>query len=94
MQASIQDLRYHMKDVLAAIDRNETVTITYHGKVKAKLVPAKVDSHTQQQKKRDVTQHPFFGMTKNDNSDVYQLVREMRQGRYQNLLHDGGGNHT
>ena len=29
MKASIVDLRYRMKDVLRAIDRGETVTVTY-----------------------------------------------------------------
>lgn len=30
MNASILDLRKNMKHVLAAIDRNEQVTLTYH----------------------------------------------------------------
>ena len=32
MKASIVDLRYKMKEVLAALKRNETVHILYHGK--------------------------------------------------------------
>ena len=40
MEASIVDLRYRMKDVLRAIDRGETVTVTYRGKEKARLVPS------------------------------------------------------
>src|ERR1700689_559379 len=39
MKASIVDLRYHMKDVLRAIDRGETVTVLYRGKEKARLGP-------------------------------------------------------
>jgi hypothetical protein len=35
MKATITDLRYRMKDILKAIDRNETVTIFYRGKEKA-----------------------------------------------------------
>jgi len=35
MNATIVDLRYRMKDVLRAIDRGETVTVLYRGKVKA-----------------------------------------------------------
>lgn len=34
MKATVVDLRYKMNDVLKALDRNETVTILYHGKVK------------------------------------------------------------
>ena len=35
MKASILDLRRRMKDVLLALDRNESVTIFYRGKEKA-----------------------------------------------------------
>lgn len=34
MQASILDLRYRMKEILQALERNETVEILYHGKRK------------------------------------------------------------
>jgi prevent-host-death family protein len=40
MYTSIVDLRYRMKDVLRAIDRGETVTVTYRGREKARLVPS------------------------------------------------------
>jgi antitoxin (DNA-binding transcriptional repressor) of toxin-antitoxin stability system len=43
MKATIVDLRYHMKDVLSAIDRGETVTVLYRGKEKAKLIPISAD---------------------------------------------------
>lgn len=33
------DLRYKMNDVLKALDRNERVTILYHGKIKGVIVP-------------------------------------------------------
>lgn len=39
MRASVVDLRYRMKDVLRALDRNEEVTVTYRGKVKGVIVP-------------------------------------------------------
>jgi prevent-host-death family protein len=39
MKATISDLRYRFKDVLAAIDRGEPVTIVYRGEEKATLVP-------------------------------------------------------
>jgi len=34
MKANVVDLRYKMNDVLKALDRNEQVTVLYHGKVK------------------------------------------------------------
>ncbi|HAK96798.1 MAG TPA: hypothetical protein DCM87_17850 [Planctomycetes bacterium] len=56
MEASIVDLRYRMKDVLRAIDRNEEVRILYHGKVKAKMRAAG------RARAMKVAQHPFFKM--------------------------------
>ena len=41
MKATIVDLRYKMKDILKALDRNEAVTVLYHGKTKAVILPAK-----------------------------------------------------
>ncbi len=57
MQATIVDLRYRMKDVLKALDRNEDVSILYHGKTKGVLsaVPRKKES-------APVAEHPFFNM--------------------------------
>ncbi|HEC27634.1 MAG TPA: type II toxin-antitoxin system Phd/YefM family antitoxin [Gammaproteobacteria bacterium] len=34
MKASIVDLRYKINDILKALDRNESVTVLYHGKIK------------------------------------------------------------
>ncbi len=34
MTASVVELRYKMNDVLKALNRNEDVSILYHGKVK------------------------------------------------------------
>ena len=39
MNASVLDLRRNMKDVIAALDRNESVTLTYRGRRKASIVP-------------------------------------------------------
>ena len=39
MQASILDLRYRMKEILQALERNETVEILYHGKRKGIIIP-------------------------------------------------------
>ena len=41
MKASILDLRRRMKDILLALDRNESVTIFYRGKEKAILSPSR-----------------------------------------------------
>ena len=41
MKASMLDLRRRMRDVLRALDRNESVTIYYRGKEKAVLSPSR-----------------------------------------------------
>ena len=80
MEASIVDLRYKMKDVLRAIDRNEKVDILYHGKRKAVLVPAS-ETNAEVQHVRD---HPFFGM-RQDEEPVEQVMDRLRGGRYRDL---------
>jgi len=79
MEASIVDLRYKMKDVLAALERREEVSITYHGKVKGMLVPVAGDPA------QKVAEHPFFGMARDEQQPVAEVIRELRKGRYDAL---------
>jgi antitoxin (DNA-binding transcriptional repressor) of toxin-antitoxin stability system len=79
MQASIVDLRYKMKDILRALERRETVTILYHGKVKGTIVPAERDGEHR------VIAHPFFGMRADDTRPVGGVVDELRRGRFRAL---------
>ena len=39
MEASVLDLRERMREVMTAIDRHETVTLTHRGKRRAVIVP-------------------------------------------------------
>ena len=82
MKASVVDLRYRMKDVLAAIDRGETVTVLYRGKEKARLTPVGV-----REKKEPLASNPAFGMWKDraDLKDVSAYVRRIRRGRFDDL---------
>lgn len=75
MEASIVDLRYKMKDVLAALERREEVSITYHGKVKGVLVPLAGAPG------RKVADHLFFGMAREEQPPVAEVIRELRKGR-------------
>ena len=79
MQASIVDLRYKMKEILRALERRETVTILYHGKVKGTIVPAERDSESR------VTAHPYFGMRADDVRPVEGVIDELRGGRFRAL---------
>lgn len=76
MEASIVDLRYKMKSVLKALDRNEKVRILYHGKEKGIMVPVGLNST------KKVTEHPFFAMSKKMKKTVPQIMRSLRSPRY------------
>ena len=79
MRASILDLRYHMKDVLNALDRNEVVQIIYHGKLKGELHPC-INTP-----KQHVNEHEFFGMDKSSKKSVEQQMKGLRRNRYHDL---------
>jgi antitoxin (DNA-binding transcriptional repressor) of toxin-antitoxin stability system len=79
MEASVVDLRYRMKDVLEALERREPVRILYHGTVKGTIVPASGV------RTGSMTDHPFFGMRKDDKKTVSECVDELRRGRYDAL---------
>ena len=76
MEASVVDLRYKMKDVREALERREPVQILYHGKVKGTIVPASRDQ------KIRVTDHPLFGMRKDELNSPAGIMDELRRGRY------------
>ena len=75
MKASIIDLRYRMKDVLLALERNEAVEILYHGKVKGTIQPPRGDGQLR------VEDHPFFGMRLGGPGAGGEMDR-LRGGRY------------
>ena len=79
MNATFLDLRNRTKDILEALERNESVTLTYRGKPKAIISPI-----GQEKKKRiSAADHPAFGMWKDreDMKDVEKYMRELRKGR-------------
>ena len=80
MKVSVVDLRYKMNDVLKALDRNEDVSILYHGKLKGVIKPqGSVASKT------SMAEHPFFNMTGSTQS-VDDEMKALRGGRYINGL--------
>lgn len=78
MKASILDLKKNMRNVLAALDHNEKITLTYRGKEKAIIVPIK-----NQTSKIPAKMHPAFGIwaDRKDMNDVHAFVRKLRKGR-------------
>ena len=82
MKATIRDLRYRTKDVLAAVDRGEVVTILYRGKEKARLMPVPVGRDS-----AEFFPGKAFGMWKDrpEQQDVPGYVRKLRRGRFIDL---------
>lgn len=83
MEASIVDLRYRMKDVLQSLDRNETVKIFYHGKLKGIIQPCKTKSKKKNIKK--IQDHPFFGIKTSEPENVDEMMNQLRGDRYHAL---------
>lgn len=81
MKASVVDLRYKMNDILKALERNEEVTILYHGKVKGTLIPVR------NKKQQSMTGHPFFGMLSDDETkkSVGDTLKDLRKSRYHDV---------
>lgn len=79
MKASILDLRYRTKDILKSLDRGESVILLYHGKPKGTIHPWKRDS------KKNMREHPFFGMNKKEKESVEQVMDKLRGPRYSDL---------
>jgi len=75
MKASVVDLRYRMNEILKAIDRNEEVTILYHGKVKGVIKPKISES------RRRISDHPFFNMYQSK-KPVPEVMADLRGDRY------------
>lgn len=88
MKASIVDLRYHMKDVLRAIDRGETVIVFYRGKQKAKLMPIRKESENSRTNTVKTKDQSLFGMwsDRKDLADPSAYLRTLRKSRQ--VLHN------
>jgi antitoxin (DNA-binding transcriptional repressor) of toxin-antitoxin stability system len=85
MKASIVDLRYKTKEILRAIDRNETVHLLYRGKEKALIIP--LPKNTKSLAQTDIKSHAAFGMWKDHVAleEVNNHVRKLRISRYHDL---------
>ena len=76
MKASIVDLRYRTKEILKALERNESVTVLYHGKVRGVIKPINEKSVVK------IENHPFFGMTGKSDETVLGELGRLRKPRY------------
>ena len=76
MDASIVDLRYKTKEILAALERRETVSVLYRGKLKGIIEPP--GSTESVSKVRD---HEMFGCSKAQSEGVDEIMELLRGGR-------------
>lgn len=81
MKASVVDMRYRMREVLAALERREQVTLLHRGKVKGVIVPA---GGARTMRAED---HPLFGMSKDDPETVKEKMARLRKPRYSDIRH-------
>jgi antitoxin (DNA-binding transcriptional repressor) of toxin-antitoxin stability system len=82
MNASFVDFRKKSAQIIAALDRNETVTVLYRGKPKALMMPI-----ARAKKRAKAADLPAFGMWRDreDMRDVDAYVRKLRRGRFRDL---------
>ena len=74
MVVSAKDLRFKISMLFDILTKGEDIVITYRGKPKAKLISFEEPGS-------DDKSDAMFGMWKDQEGDVYDIVRSMRQGR-------------
>jgi antitoxin (DNA-binding transcriptional repressor) of toxin-antitoxin stability system len=77
MDITSTDLRYHTKDVFAALKRNETVRIFRRGELMGEIKPK---SQTKNEVKKSLQDHPSFGSIQDDRP-IEEIMRELRKPR-------------
>ena len=80
MEASVLDLRKRMREVMMAIERHETVTLTHRGKRRAMIVPWAKTKKT----KVKVADLAAFGMWSDrpETADPVAYVESIRKPRF------------
>ena len=81
MEMTAKALRSRIGAILACLDRGETVTITYRGKPRARLVG--IEQEHEPASRGATASFPAFGMWKDrdDMKDVDTCVRDLRKAR-------------
>ncbi|MEA3419104.1 MAG: type II toxin-antitoxin system prevent-host-death family antitoxin [Campylobacterota bacterium] len=74
MVVTAKDLRFKISMLFDLLTKGEDITITYRGKPKAKLISFREPAS-------DEKSDALFGMWKDQEGDVDDIVRSMRQGR-------------
>lgn len=75
MKATVVDLRYKMNNILKALERNESVTISHRGAIKGTIIPIHSETH------QKVEDHPFFGSSSDEEPSVEEVITQLRKPR-------------
>ena len=80
MKATFLDLRKRSKEIVKALDRNESVTLFYRGKAKGVIVPASESKGNPV----SASKHAAFGMWREraEMRDVKDVVARSRKTRH------------
>ncbi len=80
MKATFLDLRKRSRDIVRALDQNQSVTLFYRGKPKGVIVPASKPS----EKRVSIMSHRAFGMwrERSDMKNVRGAVARLRKARH------------
>ena len=73
MEVTAKDLRSKINMLFDVLNKGEDITITYRGKAKAKLIST--------QKNIEKKDDSLFGIWKDKEDNVDDIVRNMRKGR-------------
>ena len=73
MEVTTKDLRFKINMLFDVLNKGEDITITYRGKAKAKLIST--------QKNIEKKDDSLFGIWKDKEDNVDDIVRNMRKGR-------------
>jgi antitoxin (DNA-binding transcriptional repressor) of toxin-antitoxin stability system len=76
MKASVMDLRYRSKEILKALKNRQRVELTYRGRVAGTIIPPAESANSD-------ASHPAIGMWKDQQAPVPEVVRQLRQPRFQ-----------
>ncbi len=77
MTVSAKDLRFKISMLFDVLSKKESITITYRGKPKAKLIPYDDKSDTGNDRGKD----KLFGIWSDVDMDVDTHIRKLRKGR-------------
>lgn len=80
VKATFLDLRKRSKDIVKALDQNQSVTLFYRGKAKGVIVPAS----SPPRKAASIADHRAFGMWRDraDLKGVRGIVAKLRKARH------------